>query len=68
MRIEQLEYVAAVTRLGSLLRAITLRPLADDATDVLLVLQSRLCRPVPRAVRALRELFVRNARADSAPS
>lgn len=48
--------------------AITVRPLAGDATDVLLVLQSRPAGPVPRAVRDLRGLFVRNARAHGAPS
>ncbi|WP_373301343.1 hypothetical protein [Streptomyces djakartensis] len=69
MRIEQLEYLAAVTRSGSLRRAaITVRPLAHDATDVLLVLQSRPSGRVPRAARDLHRLFVRNARGCDAPS
>ncbi len=47
---------------------ITVRPLAGDATDVLLVMQRRNSGSVPRAVRDLHELFVRNARAYRAPS
>jgi DNA-binding transcriptional LysR family regulator len=48
--------------------AITVRPLAGDATDVLLVLQRRHSGSVPRAVRDLHELFVRNAQAYEASS
>ncbi|SDP33740.1 LysR substrate binding domain-containing protein [Streptomyces sp. cf386] len=48
--------------------AITVRPLAGDATEVLLVLERRDSGSVPRAVRDLHELFVRNARACGAPS
>lgn len=48
--------------------AITVRPPAGDATDVLLVLQRRHSGSVPRAVRDLHELFVRNARAYGAAS
>jgi DNA-binding transcriptional LysR family regulator len=48
--------------------AITMRPLAGDATDVLLVLQRRHSGSVPRAVRDLHELFVRNAQAYGASS
>ncbi len=48
--------------------AITVRPLAGDATDVLLVLQSRPSGPVARAVSDLHGLFVRNARAYGGPS
>ncbi len=47
---------------------ITVRPLAGDATDVLLVLQRRHSGSVPRAVRDLHGLFVRNARAYRAAS
>lgn len=47
---------------------ITVRPLAGDATEVLLVLERRDSGSVPRAVRDLHELFVRNARAYDAPS
>ncbi|NGO06638.1 LysR family transcriptional regulator [Streptomyces sp. HC44] len=43
--------------------AITVRPLAGDGTEVLLVVQRRHSGSVPRAVRDLHELFVRNARA-----
>lgn len=43
--------------------AITARPLAGDATEVLLVVQRRHSGSVPRAVRDLHELFVRNAAA-----
>jgi hypothetical protein len=45
-----------------------MRPLAGDATDVLLVLQRRHSGSVPRAVRDLHELFVRNAQAYGASS
>jgi hypothetical protein len=45
---------------------ITVRPLAGDATDVLLVPQRRHSGSVPRAVRDLHEPFVRNARAHRA--
>ncbi|MEV8553859.1 LysR family transcriptional regulator [Streptomyces glaucescens] len=47
--------------------AITVRPLAGDSTDVLLVLQSRPSGPVARAVSDLHALFVRNARARGRP-
>ncbi|AIS01848.1 LysR family transcriptional regulator [Streptomyces glaucescens] len=47
--------------------AITVRPLAGDSTDVLLVLQSRPSGPVARAVSDLHALFVRNARAHGRP-
>lgn len=47
--------------------AITVRPLAGDETDVLLLLQRRHSGSVPRAVRDLHELFARNARAYEAP-
>ncbi|MFF7311761.1 LysR substrate-binding domain-containing protein [Streptomyces sp. NPDC008137] len=40
---------------------LTVRPLAGDETDVLLVLQRRTAVSVPRAVRDLHALFVRNA-------
>ncbi|AXI77197.1 LysR family transcriptional regulator [Peterkaempfera bronchialis] len=43
------------------LGAITHRPLADDDTDVLLVLQRRRSGTVPRAARSLHESFVRCA-------
>ncbi len=48
--------------------ALTVRPLAGDATEVLLVLQRRHSGSVPRAVRDLHELFVRNSRAYEASS
>ncbi|MGP4090658.1 substrate-binding domain-containing protein, partial [Streptomyces sp. KR55] len=48
--------------------AITVRPLAGDTTDVLLVLQRRNSGSMPRAVRDLHGLFVRNARAYRASS
>ncbi|CAL9653687.1 hypothetical protein SUDANB108_06726 [Streptomyces sp. enrichment culture] len=47
---------------------ITVRPLAEEATEVLLVLQRRHAGSVPRAVRDLQELFVRNAGAYRAAS
>ncbi|SPF02519.1 Cyn operon transcriptional activator [Streptomyces sp. MA5143a] len=94
VRTEQLEYLAAVTRLGSLRRAaeelrlsqpalsetvrnlerelgvdllerrgvLTHRPLVDDRTRVLLMLQRRRAESVPRAARELHEAFVRRAR------
>jgi DNA-binding transcriptional LysR family regulator len=40
---------------------ITVRPLAEDETDVLLMLQRRHAVSVPRAVRDRHTLFVRNA-------
>ncbi|MEU1263846.1 LysR family transcriptional regulator [Streptomyces cellulosae] len=45
---------------------ITVRPLAGDATPVLLLLQRRASASAPRAVCDLHELFVRNARAHRA--
>jgi DNA-binding transcriptional LysR family regulator len=47
---------------------LTVRPLAEEATEVLLVLQRRHAGSVPRAVRDLHELFVRNAGAYRAAS
>ncbi|WP_399120986.1 hypothetical protein [Streptomyces sp. KM273126] len=44
------------------------RPLTGDATDVLLILHRRHSGSVPRAVRDLHELFVRNTRAYDASS
>ena len=41
---------------------ITFRPLAEDSTEVLMVLQHRRFSTTPRAARDLHELFVRRAR------
>ncbi|MDX3232723.1 LysR family transcriptional regulator [Streptomyces sp. ME19-01-6] len=46
--------------------AITFRPLAEDGTEVLLVIQRRLAGSVPRAARDLHQLFVRCAHAHPA--
>ncbi|MFG2138374.1 LysR family transcriptional regulator [Streptomyces sp. NPDC048650] len=43
--------------------SLTWRPLADDATDVLMVIQRRPSGSVPRAVRTLHQLFVRHGAA-----
>ncbi|WP_286247667.1 LysR family transcriptional regulator [Streptomyces graminofaciens] len=43
--------------------AITYRPISDDSTEVLLMLQRRKAESVPRAARDLHETFVRRARA-----
>ncbi|MFG2827661.1 LysR family transcriptional regulator [Streptomyces sp. NPDC048434] len=45
---------------------ITCRPLADDRTDVLMVIQRRRSGSVPKAARDLYELFVRRAAAHRA--
>ncbi|MEU9916686.1 LysR family transcriptional regulator [Streptomyces sp. NPDC051001] len=42
--------------------ALTHRPLTDDSTRVLLMLQRRRADPVPRAVQALHDAFVARAR------
>lgn len=61
VRTEQLEYITAVTRLGSLRRATDELRLSQPALSETVRLQRRKADSVPQAARDLHEAFVRTA-------